>query len=228
MGTEREHDRLIANAARDVLGTQGFLRKGRSRLWFADYRWWLILVEFQPSGWSRGSYLNVGAKWLWSPFSSWSFDFAFSPAARVNGLVEYQSEDQFRTASRELANTAAREALRLREAFPDISAVADRLADKASDCSDGWNAYHAGVAAYLAGRTAKAEQFFTDLSRPRPDDPPGAEWAYDLRATARMFATITGERDALREALEDFVKQSRISLRLRGSNFELPNADRRF
>jgi hypothetical protein len=111
--------RLIANAARDVLGTQGFLRKGRSRLWFADYRWWLILVEFQPSGWSRGSYLNVGAKWLWSPFSSWSFDFAFSPAARVNGFVEYQSEDQFRTASRELANTAAREALRLREAFPD-------------------------------------------------------------------------------------------------------------
>lgn len=111
---------------------------------------------------------------------------------------------------------------------PDISAVADRLADKASDCSDGWNAYHAGVAAYLAGRTAKAEQFFTDLSRPRPDDPPGAEWLHDLRATARVFATITGERDALREALEDFVKQSRIALRLRGSNVELPDADRRF
>lgn len=221
MGTERERDRLIADAAREVLGTLGFTRKGRSRLWFADYGWWLILVEFQPSGWSRGSYLNVAAKWLWSPSPSWSFDFAVNPAARVNGFVEYQSEDQFRTASRELANTAAREALRLRETFPNICAVADRLADKASGCRDGWNAYHAGVAAYLAGRTTTAEQFFTDLSRPRPDDPPGAKWLHDLRATARMFATITSERDVLREALADLVRQSRISLRLPGSNLKL-------
>ena len=123
-----------------------------------------------------------------------------------------------------MANTAAREALRLRETFSNISAVADCLADKASGCRDGWNVYHAGVAAYLAGRTTKAEQFFTDLSRPRPDDPPGAEWLHDLRATARMFATITGERDVLREALAELVRQSRISLRLPEANVQLPDA----
>jgi hypothetical protein len=216
-------NRLIAAAARDVLGPLGFRRKGRSRLWFADYGWWLILVEFQPSGWSRGAYLNVAAKWLWSPFASWSFDFAFHPAARVGGFIEFQNEDQFRTASRELATAAAAEAVRLREALPDIAAVADRLAHEASDDGDGWNAYHAGVSAFLAGRTDEAQQYFRRLSVTRPDDHPDADWIRELRATAGEFATVTVERDRFRAILSEQVNRSRISLRLPETNVELPD-----
>jgi hypothetical protein len=34
-------------------------------VWLDDHTWWLVVVEFQPSSWSQGSYLNVGAMWLW-------------------------------------------------------------------------------------------------------------------------------------------------------------------
>jgi hypothetical protein len=53
------HDRIIADAAKAALGPLGFKRKGRSRTWLADHGWWLTVVEFQPSAWSKGSYLNV-------------------------------------------------------------------------------------------------------------------------------------------------------------------------
>ena len=37
----------------------GFWRKGRSRMWLADRDFWLGVVEFQPSGFRKGTYLNV-------------------------------------------------------------------------------------------------------------------------------------------------------------------------
>ncbi len=60
-----EHTRIIATAAKAVLQAHGFTRKGRSRVWFADRGFWLSVIEFQPSAWSRGSYLNVAVHWLW-------------------------------------------------------------------------------------------------------------------------------------------------------------------
>ena len=224
MGSERPHDRLIAAAAREILAPLGFRRKGRSRLWFADHEWWLIVVEFQPSSWSRGAYLNVAAKWLWSPALFWSFDFSFDPSARVSDFREFESEEQFRGASRELANAAAAEAGRLREAFPSISAVADRLGTRASVRGHPWDLYHAAVAAFLAGRATEARTLFTQLSVPRPDDPPGADWLRELRATADTFATLTGDRRRLIEVLSDQVRRSRTALRLPQVNEHLPGA----
>lgn len=56
--------RLVTAAGRDVLRPDGLLQKGRPRAWIDDRRWWLGLVEFQPSSWSQDSYLNVGVMWL--------------------------------------------------------------------------------------------------------------------------------------------------------------------
>jgi hypothetical protein len=147
MSSLRVHDKLLASAAREILAPLGFQQKGRSRLWFADHGWWLIVVEFQPSGWSRGSYLNVAAKWLWSKTPHWSFDFSFHTAARVSNFCEFETEDQFRVASRELAGMAAAEAQRLRATFPHITAVADLLAAQISDWNDPWRLYDAAAAA---------------------------------------------------------------------------------
>jgi hypothetical protein len=56
---------IIAAAARRTLSPLGVARRGRSRLWIDDHGWWLINVEFQPSGWAKGCYLNVGHQHLW-------------------------------------------------------------------------------------------------------------------------------------------------------------------
>ena len=51
MAKQNEHGRLIAAAAKAARAPLGCKRKGQSRLWFSDERYWLITVEFQPSGW---------------------------------------------------------------------------------------------------------------------------------------------------------------------------------
>src|SRR5687767_4381931 len=68
------HSTLITAAAREILRPMGLFQKGRSRTWLDDQGWWVCVVEFQPSSWSRGSYLNVGCMWLWGVKDYISFD----------------------------------------------------------------------------------------------------------------------------------------------------------
>src|SRR5262249_20811083 len=103
MSQEPIHSKLITAAARTILRPLGLFQKGRSRTWLDDRGWWVGVVEFQPSSWSRGSYLNVGCMWLWDVKNYVSFDEGY----RVESFAEYQDDDQFRQAATDLANRAA-------------------------------------------------------------------------------------------------------------------------
>jgi hypothetical protein len=83
--------RLLTQAGREVLRPLGLRQKGRSRTWIDDHGWWLAVVEFQPSSWSLGSYLNVGVMWLWRDSDHLSFDLNY----RTNDHVGLRDEQQF-------------------------------------------------------------------------------------------------------------------------------------
>lgn len=65
MAKQNEHGRIIAAAAKATLLPIGCRRIGQSRCWISDQRYWIIFIEFQPSAWAKGSYLNVTPHWLW-------------------------------------------------------------------------------------------------------------------------------------------------------------------
>lgn len=222
MGRPDVHSRLIAAAAREVLRPLGFQQRGRSRVWFADHGWWLIVIEFQPSAWSRGAYLNVAAKWLWTPTNYWSFDFSIGPSSRIEEFRQFEGEEQFAVAARTLAEMAADEATRLRSALATISSVADRLAEKAA--RGGWDLYHAGIAAFLAGRQSLAQDYFTRLSLPDHDDHARGEWLRELRESAAKYAALSDERERFLALLTDEVKQARHALRLPEWEGQLPGS----
>jgi hypothetical protein len=183
----------------------------------------LVLVEFQPSGWSRGAYLNVGAKWLWHPDSVWSFDYSLHPGARVGTFREFIDEDQFDMEARQLAEVAARETKRLKDNFGTVAALVDRLEERAD--RGGWDLYHAGAAAFLAGRAARAREHFVRLSRPDPSDERSGGWVRDLRAVAADLADACAQRpDSMRERLTKMVCDSREALRLTAWTGALPRA----
>ncbi|WP_076073228.1 hypothetical protein [Sphingomonas montana] len=161
------HDTLLAAAARQILGPLGFRRKGRSRIWMADHGSRLTIVEFQPSGWAKGSYLNVAAHWLWVEQDHLSFDYG----GRVETFVDYVSDTQFGPEAIRLAQAAADEATLLDQTFrsPDdvarVLVARERALPKAARGS--WSAYHAGMAAEMAGRTADATALFQSVQDPR-------------------------------------------------------------
>jgi len=111
----KPHDRIIADAAKGALHPIGFRRKGRSRLWLKDHGWWLAVAEFQPSGFQKGSYLNVAAHWLWSRAGHISFDLGCGAewGRRVAGFEAYVSDEQFQPAAQSLAALAAQQVQQL-------------------------------------------------------------------------------------------------------------------
>lgn len=86
---EINHNKIINQAARKVLKPCGLFQKGQSRLWIDDNGWFLILVEFQPSAYDKGSYLNVAVHYLWGYKDYLSFDYGH----RVNEFVAYDGDE---------------------------------------------------------------------------------------------------------------------------------------
>jgi len=99
------------------------------------------MVEFQQSSWSKGSYLNVGACFLWNEKDFLSFDAGH----RVEGFHEFISDAQFALAATFLAERAGQEVLALRERFASPSHVEAWMAANAGLSL--WGHYHAAVAA---------------------------------------------------------------------------------
>lgn len=108
MESSPDHNKIIRQAAGEALKPLGLYQVGRSRLWAEDNGWYLTLVEFQPSGWSKGSYLNVALHFLWEPADYISFNYPFSGQTRQNGFVAFSGgEETFYEAMTAMAKKAA-------------------------------------------------------------------------------------------------------------------------
>lgn len=90
MANETNHNKIINQAARSVLKKNGMFQKGQSRTWIDDNGWFFIVVEFQPSNWNKGSYLNVGINYLWTNKEYLSFDYG----SRENGFVAFNDNNE--------------------------------------------------------------------------------------------------------------------------------------
>jgi hypothetical protein len=145
------HSKLIELAARRHLTPMGIQRRGRSRIWIDDRRWYVIVVEFQPSSFSKGSYLNVGAHFLWRASGQPSFDLGY----RLHGFVAFESESQFAPEADRLAAAAAIEVERLRTQLVGVQAVTTLIPSEAG----GWPPYHRAIAFGLSGSCRRHRRY---------------------------------------------------------------------
>lgn len=148
-----DHNKLISAAAKKTLGPLGLIQQRKSRIWYDDHGWWAIIVEFQPSSWDRGSYLNVALSWMLYECDHWTLDIC---NREEGGFRSATSGDDFEAAMTELADRAARRVLEYRERFSSL----DKMC-KHYDTIDGhgeWPDYYAGVLAGLRGDREAAER----------------------------------------------------------------------
>ena len=111
-----DHNKLIAEVAKQTLLPAGLKRKGKSRLYYDDNGWWCTIVEFQPSGFSKGSYLNVGICWLLYEQDYWSFNVG-TQEGNDRRFVSAKNENEFSNAVFEKAMRAKEIAENNRERF---------------------------------------------------------------------------------------------------------------
>ena len=203
------HTKLLTAAARDVLRPLGLRQKGRSRTWIDDHGWWVGLVEFQPSGWSKGSYLNVGGMWLWR---EQGHHLRFDVGYRVDdvGFIKYESDEQFAPEARRLAVLAADQIQRVRGTLRDLDSAITWLREHSAG-GRGWPGYNLGIALALSGRQAEAATCLRGLSR-EPDAP---EWWQEAVTHAHDLADLL-EQDAgaFREQIQAAITAFRVALKL--------------
>lgn len=107
------HSKIIKQVCKEILIPLGVFQKGTSRLYLDDNDYFFTVIEFQPSNWDSGTYLNIGLTFLWDYNQSDVLYFTFSrqPAARYGKFVEYKNETQFRKEIISLVNIAKEEIL---------------------------------------------------------------------------------------------------------------------
>src|SRR5207247_2252920 len=128
----------------------------------------LIVVEFQPSSWSKGTYLNVGVMWLWHARYYLSFDRGYRERA-----FQEAASGSWSLRCRLLAESAARRVQEIRDEIPNISAAAQILFDEAKE--PGWPQFHAAVAAGLAGNRLDSQRLFAAIQDLNPGNDRRAE-----------------------------------------------------
>lgn len=189
----------------------GLCQQGRSRTWINDRLWWVIVVEFQPSSWSRGTYLNVGACWLWKVKNSLSFD----AGSRVEDFAEFETTSDFEVLARTFAGRAAVEVESLRLRFASIAAVADHYV---AECKQfdrltfRWPWFHCGISCALSGRLQDAAKLWEVIVTSQASD---FDWITEARRDARALASATESgQDAIRDEVVSRIVRTRALLKL--------------
>lgn len=192
-----EPKRIIAAVAKAALAPLGCVRKGQSRLWFSDQRFWAISVEFQPSGWSKGSYLNIGARWFWNPGPGLSFSY------RPIDFIQFDNSSQFTPLIENMAAIAAKEVLAMRERFNSIDDIQRYLY---STLHDGPRVLDAAIASGLAGDNETSRQLFARVEQ-WPIQ--GYGWQKDLKARSSTLASMLNRPQHFKAAVLDVIQKKR-------------------
>jgi hypothetical protein len=200
--------RALGDAGRRFLGDLGMCRRKSSpRLWWLDRGWWLINVEFQPSSWSVGSYLNVGLQHLWAVCDHRTFEYSSRVPIGGRQFVDLVGAESEVRAAADAAAQAARQAVRTWVArLPDDDQHLRWLRDVGGT---GWDGLNSAIAAQLSGQHAKAAFAATaaDLDR-------SIEWQRDLADDCHHLAALSDHPEQFRETITGRVSTTRAHLKL--------------
>ena len=209
MAKQNEHGRLIAAAAKAALAPLGCKRVRQSRFWYSDQRFWTVSIEFQPSGWAKGSYLNVGANWLWYPMSDWGFSFSEDIRVEDAGFIKFENVEQFTPLIAAMAARAAHEVYRLREKYKSRADIHRHLLTRA--VRNGLHGYHAAVAAGLVGDMATARQLFDRLESWETQ---GQDWTEAIKSRGAALGKFADDPVTFESAILAIIAEVRSRLHL--------------
>ncbi len=165
---------------------------------------WIALVEFQPSGWDRGTYLNVGATWLWDAKAYFSFD----QGGRLGPFAKADNEDLFIQEVERLAVVAAVETSAFQRQFCSIEAVAAHLAQR--EKSNIWDHFHAGISVGLVGDKSLSRFEFDKVMSASAHAP----WVPELQSRAESYSKAVMFPERFRSLVGSEFQSARSLLKL--------------
>ncbi|WP_299392896.1 hypothetical protein [Pelagibius sp.] len=209
MSAASPHSKIINAVARAKLRPLGIQQKGRSRVWYDDRRWHGILIEFQPSGFSKMSSLNVAVAWFWYPKEHWSFDWG----KREPGWAEFDGDEaQFQRDFEVLADAATEAVNYYRARTGTLREAYEGLLENHKQFTrpGGWPDVHLGMLAALNGQCDQAEKLLSYVANEE-----GETKAYmSLKRFCNQAIAHLGNPESLRTWVEGNIAECRSLRRL--------------
>jgi len=221
MAKESDHGKAIAKAAAQVLIPLGYARRGQSRLWIADQGFWIAVVEFQPSGYAKGSYVNVCASWLWALRDP--YYIAFEYFDRLAPYADLGHAPPSEEALQPLTIALVPAIERLYDTFSSFPAIDAYLEERASEPRASLHDhYNAAVSAGLGGDSARRHRHFGWIAAHEAR----ADWEAALKAKVAHLAEQAATQHALSVAICREIERARTQLRLAPSAYPPAEAQR--
>ena len=167
------------------------------------------MIGFQPSGFSKGSYLNIGASWLWHPGYEWSFSYV----RRAGGFIAFETIEQFKPEAERFAKLAGAEAMLLDKKFSsleDIAAYTKKQVGMFWLNQNPWALYHAAISAGLVGNQKFGRKCFAALIAQNTT----FDWMAKIQEEAAILTKLLDEREDFRRAICKNVADKRSTLKL--------------
>jgi hypothetical protein len=215
-----DHNKLIAQVAKQTLLPAGLKRKGKSRLYYDDNGWWCTIVDFSPSAFSKGSRLNVGVCWLLYENDFWSFNVGSQEGADRK-FKSAENENEFSDAVFEKAVRAKEIVESNREKFSTISKAHEYY--QSIERKD-WDFYYAATIAGLNHQFAIAEENFNALFA----YPETYDWQKKRSARSRELMNLLTRPKEFIEAVTGIVSRTRGLLHIENettSQLGLPSVE---
>lgn len=200
---DNNHNKIINQAARSVLKKYGLFQKGQSRTWIDDNGWFLIIIEFQPSNWDKGTYLNVGINYLWAEKDYLSFDYG----SREGEFVSYNDNpEEFYNAVVKLAECAMTKVFEYRK-FKDINYAKEKILLRNGYASNSFELYNRLMICGLS-KDKKAKKFYNYLAYETSFAAQPFEVRYNEELTSEMSKLVNDP-----EQLSTYIRNKIINQR---------------
>ncbi|WP_276975886.1 hypothetical protein [Flavobacterium filum] len=159
MTKQIDHNKLLKKIAKERLKPYGIFQHGQSRIFLYDRGWFTIVIEFQPSSWSKGTYLNIGVDFNFYPRDYFAYSFGY----RERGFEEFKDEGQFIKLMNELCDLTIIRVKVLDLKFTDILTALKTVDDEKE--KDNWRIYDVAILNALASNFEKSRKQLEQVSK---------------------------------------------------------------
>jgi hypothetical protein len=154
-----DHNKLLKKTAKERLTPFGITQKGSSRTFLFDNDWWTIIIEFQPSSFSKGSYLNIGLDFNFYPRDHFAFTYGY----RENGFEEADNETTFIKIINDYCDLTITKLDDLKVKFKDVWTATNTF--KKHIDKDPWNKFDLAILYSLTGNISDSRKLLNDIKK---------------------------------------------------------------
>ncbi|WP_444938507.1 DUF4304 domain-containing protein [Microbulbifer sp. JMSA002] len=193
------HNKLITQKARENLKPLGFVQSGKSRIWYKDNGWWSVVVEFQPSSHTRGTYVNVSVSHFFYESAGWAFHIP----NRLPGFANAEDDSDFEHKVDKITIEAATLASHLLEKYKSVEEFISWYSR--DERRSIWDDYYCGLFKALSGNLDEAKCYFQNICDSKYD----RTWEDAVQRRAGEFVFLLSNPDAFKSSLQGIVLRTR-------------------